>query len=121
MNGMTGFVECFRANYFCRLCKRSRVQTEKDYKEHVIELRTIEQYEADVYENNVSQTGIKARGIFNRIPSFHVTDNFVCDIMHDVLEGALVYGLQHSLHYFIYTKQFLTVHELNHRKPVSIR
>lgn len=104
LNSISGFVECFRANFFCRLCKRTRLQTENDCVEHSSEIRCASNYEVDLLLNDVSSTGIKTACIFNQIPSFHITDNFVCDIMHDVLEGVLLYALQHCLHYFIFVK-----------------
>lgn len=70
VNGILSFVECFRANYFCRICKRIRSQTETDYKEYGEFYRTKSNYEKDVQLAEVSQTGIKGPSIFNQIYPF---------------------------------------------------
>ncbi|XP_058444116.1 uncharacterized protein LOC131425878 [Malaya genurostris] len=116
VNGILDFVECFRANFFCRVCKRNRTQTETDSREYLHTLRTYHSYEEDVQINLISQTGLKGPSVFNRIPSFHVTFNFVFDIMHDLFEGVCLYDLQHMMHYFIYTKHYFNVKEFNDRK-----
>lgn len=48
-------------------------------------------YESQVIANNSKGTGIKERCVFNAIPSFDVTQNFVVDIMHDLFEGVCSY------------------------------
>lgn len=116
VNGILDFVECFRANFYCRACKRFRGDAEIDFKEYFHTLRTVINYESDIRLNSVSKTGLKGPSIFNTIPSFHVTHNFVFDIMHDLFEGACVYDLQHMLYHFVFVKQYLTVDELNKRK-----
>lgn len=120
VNGVLDWVECFRANHFCRVCKRARIQTESDCKEYPNYFRSEENYEEDLLLDDVSRTGLKARTIFNNIPSFHAVNNFYFDVMHDVLEGVALYDLQHCLHYFVYVKKYLTVGDLNHRKNMFV-
>ncbi|XP_058826737.1 uncharacterized protein LOC131686754 [Topomyia yanbarensis] len=120
INGITGFVESFRATYFCRVCKRTREQTENDSVEQVSSLRKARNYEFDLSLKNVSTTGLKEECIFNRLSYFHVCDNFVFDAMHDMLEGMLVYNLQHCLYYFVFKTLFLTVNDLNRRKNMFV-
>lgn len=43
-------------------------------------------YYSDVVINNVSQTGVKEKCVWNDLNSFKVTDNNCVDIMHDMLE-----------------------------------
>ncbi|XP_062546235.1 uncharacterized protein LOC134212419 isoform X1 [Armigeres subalbatus] len=116
VNGVLNYVESFRANYFCRVCKRKRVLTETDVKEYPGVFRTIADYQHDVQLKIVSETGIKAPSIFNKIPSYHVTHNFVFDVMHDIFEGVCIYDLQHILYYFVYTKQYFKMSVFNERK-----
>ncbi|XP_062558015.1 uncharacterized protein LOC134222888 [Armigeres subalbatus] len=120
VNGVLDYVECFRANHFCRVCKRTRVQTESDCLEYPNYLRSVENYEQDIELNDVSRTGLKARSIFNNIPSFHVIHNFYFDVMHDVLEGVALYDLQHILYYLVNVKQYISVVDLNHRKNLFV-
>lgn len=91
-------------------------QTESDVAEITSSLRTARNYQLDLALHDKSLTGLKEECIFNKLSYFHVCDNFVFDVMHDILEGVLVYNLQHCLHYFIFIKQYLTVQDLNHRK-----
>ncbi|XP_062703310.1 uncharacterized protein LOC115270278 [Aedes albopictus] len=116
VNGILDYVESFRANYFCRVCKRIRVQTEVDAKEYPKVFRTIDGYDRDIELNDVSRTGIKSPSIFNKIPSYHVTYNFVFDIMHDIFEGVGVYDLQHILHHFIYVERYFNISDFNESK-----
>ncbi|XP_055541363.1 uncharacterized protein LOC129727501 isoform X2 [Wyeomyia smithii] len=116
MNGILDYVESFRANFFCRVCKRMRVQTETDVIEYPTCFRNIPSYDRDVQLDIISKTGIKGPSILNRIPSYHVTHNFVFDIMHDLLEGVCVYDIQHILHYIIYEKCYISLSEFNARK-----
>ncbi|KAL4143066.1 hypothetical protein QTP88_005438 [Uroleucon formosanum] len=52
-----------------------------------ISLRNSFNYDNDVIINNVYQTGIKEKCIWNDLNSFWATENYSFDIMHDVLEG----------------------------------
>lgn len=116
VNGILDYVESFRANFFCRVCKRRRIQTETDAKEHSEVFRSPMSYDHDVRLGIVSETGIKASSPFNKIPSYHVTHNFVFDIMHDIFEGVGIYDLQHMLYYFVYIRKYFSVSDFNERK-----
>ncbi|XP_058465342.1 uncharacterized protein LOC131438942 [Malaya genurostris] len=120
INGITGFVESFRATYFCRVCKRTREQTENDCVEHLNSLREARTYKLDLDLQNKSITGLKEECMFHRLSYFHVCDNFVFDAMHDVLEGVLVYNLQHCLYHFIIKKQYLSTDALNRQKNTFV-
>ena len=54
-------------------------------------LRTVDAYNEDALLNDSSKTGIKEECCYNSIPSFHVSQNVYCDIMHDLLEGVCRY------------------------------
>lgn len=116
LSSILDLVESVRANYYCRLCKRNRLQRENDTVEHSETFRTIKSYDEDLSLDDVSLTGVKKESIFNEIPSFHVTFNVYFDLMHDLWEGVCVYGLGHYLNYFINVKKLFSLDELNFRK-----
>ncbi|XP_031349636.1 uncharacterized protein LOC116175587 [Photinus pyralis] len=110
LNGILGFSKSFSCTFYCRLCKRSIEQMRSDCTEYKDAFRNVKNYEHDlkiVLESaRVKQSGIKENSIFNTLPSFHVTQNFSFDIMHDLLEGVCHYDLCKSLLYFIEKKVF---------------
>lgn len=113
-------VESPAANFYCRVCKRTKSEREKDCKEFIESLRSKEEYDDDVRLDDVSRTGIKGNCILNDVPSFHVSRNIYFDIMHDVSEGICLYGLSHCLKYFVYKKKYFTLDDLNCRKNLFI-
>ena len=52
------------------------------------QLRTFQNYQQDLLDNNSSDTGVKAACLLNTIEHFHVTTNYAPDVMHDLLEGV---------------------------------
>lgn len=56
-------------------------------------LRSWEQYNLDVIENDVSKSGIKEACIWHDEQSFRVLDQVGVDIMHDLLEGVCKYDM----------------------------
>jgi hypothetical protein len=104
LNEILGFTKGFNANKFCRLCpieksdsKRKPISTEED-------LRTIEDYEEEVQENDSKLTGIYDECCLNVLRNFHCTSNIVCDILHDVFEGLAKYDLAMCLQMLIKDK-----------------
>lgn len=87
----------------------------RQLKENVLALRNRINYEEDVLSNNVSQTGIKNRCIWHILNSYHVTENLVCDLMHDFFEGVCHYDLCAILDYLINHMNFFTLETLNDR------
>lgn len=85
--GIFGFSKGFTANYFCRKCKGHRDVLRKQTKEVIILLRNIENYEEDVAQQNLPETGIKRSTPFNDLTEFHASQNYTHDVMHDILEG----------------------------------
>ena len=102
-----GFVESFRANYACIRCKAPRAMCQTMTKFDATFLRTPENYESDLEENNVSETGINRRCILNDIVDYHVTSCIIYDIMHDLLEGVCNVGMSGVL------KQILKIPGIN--------
>lgn len=64
-----------------------------------------------------SLTGISENSIFNEIKSFHITDNFYFDMMHDLFEGVCGYNMCKIIKYCI-AKDYFTLEILNSRKKL---
>ncbi|KAE8742499.1 hypothetical protein FOCC_FOCC011965 [Frankliniella occidentalis] len=114
-HAVQGFVGSFSANFYCRFCKLHR-----DTMEHFCEkvpdcfLRTPENYLVDVATNK-SLTGVKELCVFNIIPSFNCIENSNCDVLHDLHEGAVKYGICNILFYFVSTRAYFTIDVLKYR------
>lgn len=89
LNEILGFSLSFNAIKYCRLCTMTRDMTRQNMIPSNNELRSIEQYEKDILENEISKTGIHKKCHFNNLKNFHCTENMVCDIMHDLYEGII--------------------------------
>ena len=115
LNSICGFVESFKANYFCRVCKVTSKESEELALENKEKLRTKSNYELDVQVADASKTGIKEPCVFNNVKGFHITENISVDLMHDVLEGVCMYIMRSIIYTFIFTKEYFTLQELNTR------
>ncbi|KMQ88400.1 hypothetical protein RF55_12125, partial [Lasius niger] len=93
LHSITGFTESFNANYNCRFCKKHKVVMKKQLRENLLLLRNTENYEADVFVNNVLLT----------------------DLMHDLLEGVTHYNFCAILEELISVKRYFTLQTLNDR------
>lgn len=117
MNSTLGYVECFGATHYCRRCKMSNHMGKNATIESPELFRNVTNYQKDVEIMNkvdrIKQTGIKEECVFNRVPSFHLTSNFVVDPLHDVAEGIASYDMAVILKYFIYEAKFFTLASLN--------
>ncbi|KAK3922334.1 Oocyte zinc finger protein [Frankliniella fusca] len=114
INSVGGFAEGFTANFFCRFCKSPREVTKSQTIEDESTLRTKDNYETDLDVNNVSLTGVKTNSVFNKVPSFHITDNFCVDVFHDLCEGVLHYVTIKVLGHCV-SNQYFSMDVLNHR------
>lgn len=115
LNGMMGFVECFTANYFCRLCRSFRDDLLTLTTEKPDLLRNEENYAHQCNVNNVTVTGIKEISVWNKLINFHVTENRSVDIMHDLFEGACHIILTEILNNFIRVRKLFTLSDFNYR------
>jgi len=106
LNSMLGFVESFAANHYCRICRSHKRDLQNMIKESVESNRNQNNYELDILKASVSETGINERCVFNKIPSYHVIVNSVCDFMHDVTEGVARYDMAVIINYLISNKYF---------------
>ncbi|KAB0801220.1 hypothetical protein PPYR_05574 [Photinus pyralis] len=116
LNTIMGFTRSFSANFFCRICRSHKDEMKKQTVENKLVLRTAEDYWQHLFQNDVSQTGIKEMCVFNAIPSFRAADNISVDIMHDIFEGICHVELCQILNCFVYDKKYFTLSILNNRK-----
>lgn len=115
LHSMLGFVESFKANYACRLCKLPKAAIKTQCSQINELLRTKQNYENDLHINNLGITGIKSVCVWNSINSFHVTENYFANIMHDILEGVAAFHMMELLHQFILTEKLFSTDTLNYR------
>lgn len=115
LNNILGFSKSFSSNYFCRFCRSDKATTQKlcSEKERII-LRTKENYSSDV-KNNENNYGVFEDSIFNSLKSFHVTENYAVDVMHDIYEGVCIYDMCHIILNCI-KKKYFSLEFLNNRK-----
>lgn len=116
-----GFVESFRANFFCRICTMPKKETESSIRESSYFLRTSSSYDAlfqtnkeEVYTDYNESKGIKRYCILNDLKYFHVIESNSLDLMHDVLEGAIPFILKYFFKNVIEMKIF-TIEDINNR------
>lgn len=115
LNSILGFSKSFTANYFCRICKTHKCDTHFDLYEDVKLLRNIQNFEEDLSLDCLSSTGINANSLFNTIKTFHVTENYCVDILHDLAEGVHRYEIPLILNNFI-KKNYFDLDKFNKRK-----
>lgn len=115
LNGLLGYVESFCANYPCRICKIKRSNFGNVLFEDESSLRTASGHKIDISIADTSSTGVKESCCYDRIPSFSVTNNIFCDIMHDLAEGICRYVMIKVLIYLVREKQFFSLDQLKER------
>lgn len=93
------------------LCCRSDIQ--KQTKQINSKLRNKEQYQHDVESKNQALTGIRETCLWNDITSFHVTENYSVDFMHDVYEGIAAFDMANLLYRFVVEDKFFSLKVLN--------
>lgn len=106
LNGILGYVESFSANYYCRMCLTDKTTAQTvfraDDSQVVLRTKTLNMQHYSMLSQNPGETscyGIKRDSIFNSLTYFSVTDNYVFDIMHDILEGVGQYEIKLLLEY----------------------
>lgn len=102
LNTILGFSKSFNSLHCCRICNVSKNELKSQVKENVDMIRTVNNYE-------INSDGIQENCIFNTIPSFHVTNNFSVDPMHDIFEGICRYDIGKILNTLINKKNFFTL------------
>lgn len=111
----TGFMAGFRANYPCRHCLVHRSQLNDVHREEDCVLKDVDNYQVHASNIQPSKTGINERCTFNDVDGFHVTENPIVDVMHDLLEGVVQYDLALILYYIIFILKRFPPSQLNER------
>ncbi|GFV98825.1 uncharacterized protein LOC106175700 [Trichonephila clavipes] len=120
LNKLFGFVECFSANFCCRFCLVHKNEMQKMFKEDNSLLCHKVGHDAhvrDVIDENITtlMCGVKSDCPFNELGYWHVTNNLVVNVMHDLLEGWCATETYLILHQYIFKDKFLTLSVLNDR------
>lgn len=119
-NSLCGFVESFSATYYCRICELSLKECQKAVTENRDRMRQKSDYEItlkSIAENedskpNYKETkGVKKACAFNKLNHFHIFDNCIVDIMHEINEGVILFFIRIFFQYLIQNK-ILTIREI---------
>ena len=99
LDATTGFMH----EFMCLICLMNKKDREKCTLESKDLFRTRDHYEMN---KNNPKFGYNKNCPFNKLPYFHVLENFSADLMHDFYEGVAVYGLQASIDDLIKRNKF---------------
>lgn len=111
---LLGFSEGFNANWPCRSCKMHKKDCQTSVLADKSKTRNKDNFELDIGRNNLSEIGLNFESILNKLPYFHVTKNYVFDIMHDLFEGVAPDLFKLVIMHLIESGK-LTLDKLNHR------
>lgn len=99
---MLGFVESFRAHYYCRNCECTNQECQLLEEELPTKLRQKHDYESLIPLQNGKEDldyqtskGIKKYCVFNDLENYSIFENCTVDIMHDCNEGIIPFFVQH--------------------------
>lgn len=117
LNTMMGFVQCFVANFYCRICFCQKDEMATADIADPTKRRTQQNYAEHCKINNPALTGSAENNgsVWNTMHNFHVVNNLCVDIMHDLFEGACHIVLCEILYVFIYRKKYVTLNDFNRR------
>lgn len=108
LNSLLELNRSFSANYYCRFCKVHKSIANELYEEDPASMRTFKNYSDDVAKMSFIEKDIHKDSIMNTIVSFHVTQNFCTDVMHDLYEGVCHYDICHIIKYYINIAQIFS-------------
>lgn len=111
VHSICGLVESFNAQYFCRFCTSTKIETTTQVCEINAKLRLKHEYD-DHAQKKIF--GIKETCIWHEIPNFNIYENVTCDVMHDLFEGVHRYDMAQIISKLISDKYF-TLETLNSR------
>ena len=116
-HSLAGFVESFKANYFCRYCTAQQnsfqLQEASEF-----QLRTKEAHSEHISLVQESETlnnycGVKKPDVLTEnLKYFHVLEGYPPDVLHDFFEGIVPFELALCLKDLI-AKKYITVDSLN--------
>jgi hypothetical protein len=87
LHSILGFTESFTANFPCRHCSLQRNSFQNTFFGIESAVQTVETCSTDV-DRGVQNTGIKFSSPLNKLNYFHAANNFLQDVMHDLLEDV---------------------------------
>ncbi|KAF7647295.1 hypothetical protein LDENG_00174680 [Lucifuga dentata] len=110
LNTTLGFVESFSATHWCRFCLTCKKDIQSVYTEDYpgLILHSVEIYNEHCKALNEDSSlssvfGVKKSCVLNSLKYFHSANNFAVDVMHDLLEGVVQYGLKLLFQYLVKT------------------
>lgn len=115
LHASCGFRQAFTIRRPCITCEitlddlRNTVDLNPELK------RTVQKYDNYFIENTYFEFGVEKPCIFNNLPSFHVSNNDIVDITHDINLGVIPFVMKFALNYFISTYPDFTLKALNER------
>lgn len=116
-NTLSGMVESFSANYFCRMCLMHKNDTQNVFKEsdERCHLRNEDFFNSlpEILPNS-SYYGIKQQSILNDLKYFNLGNIYAVDIMHDILEGVAQLEIKLIITYLV-SEKILSLREINQR------
>jgi len=115
LHSILGFTESFVSNFPCRFCKLPKELCRVTTVQCTDSLRNVQNYANDVNTNNMSLTGVKENCVWNNLSSFHVTENYSVDIMHDLFEGVCKYEISGILYKMIVDLKYFSLETLNNK------
>lgn len=118
LNIALGFSKSFSATYYCRFCLIHKSVAQTLTCEDGTILRNRSNYRASIESGKLVENGLNTICAFNNIPSFHCTENFAVDIMHDLFEGICHYVITDALVHFIKVMKYISIETLNNRLKV---
>lgn len=102
LNSILGFVESFNASHCCRICNVNKQQLQTLFFEDRTLLRSPEEYEQQVLQNDVSITGIKEKCVLlDALDGFKLFDHVAVDVLHDYLEGCCRYVMTFVVNFLV--------------------
>ncbi|KAJ8686073.1 hypothetical protein QAD02_021867 [Eretmocerus hayati] len=101
LNALMDMVESFNDCYFCRTCITHPYNAKTDLRERKSDLRHVEDYSKHV-ELGYKSTGLRRNSVWNKVKYYHVYLNSYSDVLHDIPEGFLSYGIPQVLHHFVF-------------------
>lgn len=110
-----GYRKTFNISHYCVTCEMPIDQCKTVTTIDSAMLRTVEKYNRYFEDGTAYELGLVEECVLNTIPSFHVIQNKMNDLMHDVQLGTIPNVLKQSLVYFKTKYTSFTLDVLNQR------
>lgn len=115
---ITGTVEGFNANNYCRICLMEKSECQTACEEKIEYLRTASSFSEYAEEakklpaNKNNYLGVKYSSPLNKLKYFNFANNPSVDVMHDLLEGVVQREIR-AFFKFLIDKNITTMEEIN--------